>query len=514
VNRVRKVLIVGCRFDEDRRGGARPWRVPQAMAPVFLAGAFDPGACEVRTYSELYSGPLEQRRLLAWPDMLVLSGLQVDFDRFLHLAAYARTLNPAVIVVAGGSIVNVLPRYARRFFDYCCTGPVEEVQGVIADALGPGYVANDPQPRHDLAYFCPVLGMVESSRHCNYRCDFCALSIAPRRYQPGDPEDLRLAILRTGRKVIFFLDNNFYGNNTPAFEGKMRMLAGMKERGELRSWGAEVTMDFFLRERNLDLAKAAGCVALFCGVESFDRDSLLAFNKRQNLVADQIALIHRCLGRGMLFLYGLMLDPTRRTIASLDAEVELVLRSPGLPLPSYITLPIPLLGTRFFFDSLDAGAILPGTRVRDLEGVTLCLRPLEGLDRFQAWWPGVLRLAAGRRARAIRHDLRFLWRYRRTLDGRHRMVSTGSLLGLCLPKYRSRGRTFVSTTERLDPQYQPTFRVDGRWASYFNPTPITEASGELSAAMEEVLAHRPRTSRQGAAVEKDDGAGQVGVAAG
>jgi hypothetical protein len=322
--------------------------------------------------------------------------------------------------------------------------------------------------------------MVESSRHCNFRCDFCAMSIAPSRYQASHPEDIRRAILGTGRKVIFFLDNNFYGNDTRAFEGKLGMLARMKQRGELRSWGAEVTMDFFLRDDNLAQAKAAGCAALFCGVESFDRDSLLAFNKRQNLVADQIALIQHCLGHGMLFLYGLMLDPTRRTIASLDAELEFVLRCAGIPLPSYITLPIPLLGTRFFFESLDAGAILPRTRVRDLEGVTLCLRPLEGLDRFQRWWPSVLRLAAGRRARAIRHDLRFLWRYRRSLDGWRRAVSMGSLLGLCLPKYRSRARTFVSTTERLDPQYQPAFRVDGRWASY-----------ELSSAMEEVLALRP-----------------------
>jgi hypothetical protein len=317
------------------------------------------------------------------------------------------------------------------------------------------------------------------------------MSIAQQRYAALDPAEVRRAILRTGRKSIFFLDNNFYGNDQRVFEQKLRVLSAMTQRGELRSWGAEVTMDFFLREGNLNLAQAAGCSALFCGVESFDRQSLLAFNKRQNLVTDQIALIQRCLEHGVLFLYGLMFDPTRRTLDSLDSELELVLRSPEIPLPSYVTLPIPLLGTRFFFETLDAGAILPHTRVRDLEGVTLCLRPLDGLDRFQAWWPGVLRLTAGRRARAIRHDLRFLWRYRRSLDGWRRLVSLGSLLGLCLPKYRRRDRTFVSTTEGLDPQYRPSFRVDGRWASYFRPTPITDAAGELVPAVEEVLRQRP-----------------------
>lgn len=515
MNGVKKVLIVGCRFDEDRNGGARPWRVPQAMAPVFLAGAFNPRICDVRVYSELFSGPLERRRLLAWPDMLVLSGLQVDFDRFLQLAAYARSLNPAVIVVAGGSLIEILPKYAGQFFDYCCTGPVEDIRGVIVDAFGPDYAAPDPQPRHDLAYFSPILGMIESSRYCNFRCAFCAMSIIPRRYTAFDPAEVRRAILRTGRKTIFFLDNNFYGNDPRVFEQKLCALAAMRQRGELRSWGAEVTMDFFLREGMLDLVQAAGCSALFCGVESFDRANLLAFNKRQNLVTDQIALIQRCLEHGVLFLYGLMLDPTRRTLGSLDSELEFVLRSPEIPLPSYITLPIPLLGTRFFFETLDAKAILPQTRVRDLDGVTLCLRPLEGLDRFQAWWPGVLRLATGRRARAIRHDLGFIWRYRRSLDGWRRVLSVASLLGLCLPKYRRRDRTFVSTTERLDPQYRPTFRVDGRWAPYFRPTPITDAVGELAPAVEEVLRHRPARVTplgQGPAIQEDDRSSQVGIA--
>ncbi len=39
---MKKILIVTCRFDEDRNGGSRPWRVPQAMAAAYLAGGFNP----------------------------------------------------------------------------------------------------------------------------------------------------------------------------------------------------------------------------------------------------------------------------------------------------------------------------------------------------------------------------------------------------------------------------------------------------------------------------------------
>jgi hypothetical protein len=485
MSRIKKVLIVVCRFDEDRNGGSRPWRVPQAMAPVFIAGGFNPKLCDLRLYSELYSGPLEDKKLLAWPDMLVLSGLQVDFDRFLHLTAYARTLNPHVIVVAGGSVVEMLPKFSRPFFDYCCTGAVEEINEVIAEAFGKEYVAEVFAPRHDLAYWNKILGMVESSRYCNFNCSFCALSIKSNAYLHYSPEHVREEIRRTGFKRIFFLDNNFYGNNAHEFNRKLQVLIAMKNAGELATWGAELTADFFLNERNLAPAKAAGCSALFCGVESFDVQSLLSFNKRQNVVTDQVALIRKCLEAGILFLYGLIFDPTHRTLHSIAAELDYVLAHDEIPLPSYFTLPIPLLGTPLFFESLKNGAILPNTRIRDLDAYTLCLRPLEGLQAFSAFWPDFIRLKK-RKAAIIRHEASFLQRYKNFLNRWQKLVSLGNAAVFVLPKYRNYRRTFISATEILDPQYQPAFHLASKFASYFQPTLLTDSTGSLNPQLEEV----------------------------
>ncbi len=486
----KRVLIVACRFDEDRNGGARPWRFPQAMAPVFVAGGFNRRLCDVRIHSELYSGPLEDQRLLAWPHMLVLSGLQVDFDRFLHLTAYARSVNPKVIVVAGGSLVNVLPKFCRQFFDYCCTGPVEEIQQVITDAFGAEYCAPEFTPRHDLAAWGRLLGSVESSRNCNFHCNFCTMSIQNNPYLSVAAPQIRREILSTGRKNIFFLDNNFYGNSPAQFKNKLELLSAMKTDGELRFWGAELTADFFLKEENLKLARSAGCMALFCGVETFDEPSLLSFGKRQNVVSDQQSLIRKCLHAGILFLYGLMLDPSRRSLRSLTAEFEYVLKHDEIPLPSYLTLPIPLLGTPLFFEYLDARTILPQTRIRDLDGTTLALEPLEGLHSFSQWWPGMLRFAGRRRAMA-KHTGRFLRRYNRALGARGKMLALANAATLCMPKYRNRKRTFVSSTEQLDPQYRPAFRVAADFESYFQPVQLTNARGELNPALEEVMRLRP-----------------------
>jgi hypothetical protein len=481
----KKVLIVSCRFDEDRYGAARPWRVPQAMAPAFLSAGFNAALCEIRLYSELYSGPLNDKELLSWPDMLVLSGLQVDFDRFLHLTAYARTLNPKVIVVAGGSLIEVLPKFSSRFFDYCCPGPVEEIREVIRNAFGKSYVAETHNPRHELAYWNKGLAYVESSRYCNFHCNFCTMSIKARPYEIYDADYIRRQILLTGRKRIFFLDNNFFGNDVHKFERKLETLREMKERGELHAWGAELTADFFLKERNLKMAKAAGCRALFCGVESFDQKSLISFDKRQNVAADQVDLIRRCLDSGILFLYGLMPDPTRRTLSSIRNEFEFILNHDEIPLPSYITLPIPLLGTPLFFQYLSNGEILPGTRIRDLDGTTLSLRPLEPLEAFSAFWPDLLRWS-GCKSEMLSRTRRFLRRYREKIDGFEKFVSIGNVATLMLPKYRNKRRTFISSTECLDPQYEPAFRVSSRYESYFKAVVLVDKTGNLNPQLEEL----------------------------
>ena len=41
-------------------------------------------------------------------------------------------------------------------------------------------------------------------------------------------------------------------------------------------------------------------------------------------------------------------------------------------------------------------------------------------------------------------------------------------------------RTFLSTTEALDPAYIPAFRVDTQYEPYFKPTMLTDSRGHLN----------------------------------
>src|SRR5215467_2340719 len=265
----KRILIVNCYFDDDsRHARPRTRKLPKPMGPVYLAGAFAPESCDVSVYCEMYSGPLEDPRLLVWPDMLVMTGLSTSFDRMLHLAAYARTLNENVIVVAGGPAIRALPRYSKRFFDYPCCGDIEELREVIVEAFGKACVAEEMFPRFDLAYWVGRVGELESSRNCNFRCSFCTLSGEGRSYQKYDLEAIRRHILAMGkREFLLFIDNNFYGNERNFFLGRIDLLRELWRANQFGSWSALVTNDFFLREDNLKLARESGCTALFSGVE-------------------------------------------------------------------------------------------------------------------------------------------------------------------------------------------------------------------------------------------------------
>ena len=484
----KRVLIVNVFFDEYRRTTGSPYRVPQAMAPCFLAGAFSARACDVRIYNEQYSGVLRDADLLAWPDMLVLTGLTSAYDRMLHLTAYARSLNPRVVVVAGGPGVRAMPGRSRRFFDYACMGDIEELQSVVREAFGAAYVADEDFPRYDLLEGRRILGYVESSRNCNFSCSFCSLTAEGRGYAKYDLDYIERQILATGKKQIVFIDNNFYGNDRRFFLARLDLLGALYRERRIKGWSALVTGDFFGKTENLELVREAGCKALFSGIESFDTETLLSYNKRQNTLVPQVEMIRNCLEAGIIFAYGVMLDPATRRLADLRREIEFIVGTPEITMPAYFTLVIPLLGTPYFRDCLNKGLLLPNVRLRDLDGVTVAMHPRDPLDdvvRFARDLPSL----RGYRGRVMRQVMGFLAHYRGRLTPLqlYSAVLSGALI--CMETFATSPgsigskrprQTYLAGTEALDPQYTPMIRVAAAFEGHFRPTMVTDESGALA----------------------------------
>ena len=501
-NKIR-VLIINCYLDETRRLTGRPHFVPQAVGPAYLAAAFSREHAELVLYSELHSGPFQDEAMMAWPDMVVITGMTTAFDRMRHMSAYLRTKNPKVVIVAGGQAIRALPVRSREFFDYCCQGDVEELLEVVREVFGERYIDRAMDPRFDLINWAGFLGYVESSRNCNFKCSFCTMTGEGNQYSTYDLDHLRRQIEAVGyRTCILFVDNNFYGDNRDYFLAKLDLLKHFWKKKAFGGWSALVTNDFFARKDNLQLAKASGCLALFSGVESFDADQLIRFRKRQNLILPQVETIRNCLDSGIVFQYGVIFDTTKRTVAEIHDEIAFITGTPEIPLPAFMNLSIPILRTPYFYECLNENLLLPYVKLRDMDGNTLVSKPKDPIADVVQFLHDMPTLR-GYKRRIMRHTLNFYRRYRKALTVPQMISAIGNATLLCLPalahnhgtvfRFRKRiePRTYVTGTESVGPLYRPFFPVAERYRHYFEPTMITDANGGLC---DEVRADLERTT--------------------
>ncbi|CAA0104839.1 Hopanoid C-2 methylase [BD1-7 clade bacterium] len=492
----KKVLIVNGYFDSTRKAAKRPWKVPQAMAPMFLSGAFNDEYVDIRVHNEQALGPVDPA-LLSGIDMLVLSGLNSAFDRYLHLTAYAKTQNLNVIVVAGGGPVRILPELSKRYFDYVCLGDVEQIQDAIKDAWGSQYVCplmvetGFALPKYALGNTRSRLKYVETSRNCNFQCDFCSLTGENNAYMKYSLEYIERQFReQPGGDLYAVIDNNFYGNSRRHFEQKIALMESIKndwhKQGKSLSWAALVTSNFF-NEKNLSMVKKAGCDYLFTGIESFNQEFHKNHNKHQNTLNSQVDIIRQCLDAGIAMFYGYMLDVVNSSVEDLKDEIDYMLDNHDIPLPSYFSLPIPMLGTPFFYEQLENDKILPNVRLCDLDDTTLSLRPKSSIEetlKFTRYIEGL----SGDKSRVFMHSVKHTYRRRRSLRLRQHLVATVPALLLTaqqsLVKRKggaaSQQRTHLAGTDLLHESYKPEMTVDSRYQAYFEPTYLTDANGDIT----------------------------------
>lgn len=493
----KKILIINCYFPEARESIRRSNEVPDTAAPALLGGYFNPENCELKLYNEVNSGFIEvyQPELLQWPDMVVLTSLSGAFDRLLHVTAYVKSYNSSVIVVAGGHGVRSLPNYSKQFFDYTCTGDVEQIQEVIQESMGAQYLADVFTPRYDLAYWMRQLGYAESTRNCNFRCGFCSLTAAGRPYQVTPDDYLERQLDTIGKRfALVFNDNQLMGDGNKTFERRVQQVKRRIDAGQFQHWFGFVTDTFFWDDANIKLAKDTGCISLFVGVESFvDQVWLDKINKNQNAKQNQVELIAKCLDAGILFKYGLVFDPTERTTEQMYNEMDVICDNPEIPLPLFTFTATPYPGTPMFREKVENRQILPNTKMRDLESSTLCVKPIQPVDEVVQF------IKTGKnfrnyRSRVYKHQLQFLKRYKNSLSWKQKIYSNMCVTATLFPRAFSspfsytktlRPRTHISTTDRLDDVYTPCLPISSKYESYFKPTILVDHGCEINPLLQD-----------------------------
>jgi hypothetical protein len=247
----------------------------------------------------------------------------------------------------------------------------------------------------------------------------------------------------------------------------------------------------------LELAVESGCGGLFCGVASFDHQTLAQFNKQQNTRMPQVELIQKSLHANIPFHYGIVFDFTTRTIDDLAREWDLIVETAEIPLPSFITLAIPLIKTPLFHDCVAQKRFMPHFGLRDLDGSTFTLKPRNKLSEAVDFLERLKHLR-GYTLKILKHIERFYQIYKNCLPLHNFALSQYGAFLLGAPRLSTQqigappgflfpsgnGRcTFVGATAPLDATYRPAFAIDPRYGHYFKPTPFTNSEGDICEAL-------------------------------
>ena len=499
-----RVLVLCTHFRCDRTK-RRSRDLLQPMAGVHVASLIDEDFYELSLYHENWHGPYDTRRPERY-DVVFLSGLQADFDRMRQLSYHFR--RHGAVVVAGGNVCSMFPTFAARFFDVVCVGGVDSVRDVLRDFSLGRVKAIYRSPQERITRYSVNYGLlqragitlpghlIESSRGCSFRCKFCVIPAEGVPHTIYEFAALSEAIdaavaaspwysLRRLYPFFWFVDNNLSDSR----EHLLRLCDFLGRHKKVRAWGGLVTQNT-LKDRALMMRLAASkCVVLFAGVESLDPAFLRRQNKKQNLanrtsIVDDILFAERL---GITINYSYLFDPRHATVAEMRRQIDALVRSDGLPLPSFFSVVLPLAGTESFWESVEVGELRPNLRMRDLDGetvayarladaepeITAFLRMLSDapgrlVDRKRLLWSTLCRL------RNLRRWNPLLW---------YLVYANNFRLFLLAKSYRGAvRRSYLAGVDPLDPQYSeypPDISAEDK-ARYFEPIRLTDKRGNLA----------------------------------
>lgn len=275
-------------------------------------------------------------RIKPLPDDISADLIALSVDTFSAARAYQlaeRFRSEGKTVVLGGIHVTSVPEEAKQHSDAIVIGEAEDTWPRLVEDfkqvnLKPVYRSNQPalstfDPNHPAIRtgYLP-LGIMETSRGCQHRCDFCSVKVL----YPGAVRRKPLAlveqeIMTSPHKLLFFVDDNLYSDQT-YFLGLMRLL-----RKHHKRWAAQVSLEIAQSEQMLRIAKRSGGVLLLIGLESLTDDSLRQMGKKHNRQTDLRQLVQRIQRHGLLlygtFVFGYEGDTPERVRQVLDFGMSL-----------------------------------------------------------------------------------------------------------------------------------------------------------------------------------------------
>ena len=264
----------------------RTWQMEPL--PAAMLSALLPLEVERRFYDDRMEGiPFDEPT-----DLVMISVETYTAKRAYQIASEYRTRG--VPVVMGGFHATLCPEEVAQYCESIVIGEAEEVleelmedyrsgtpKKIYRSAARPKSLTTAPDRTLFKGKKYLPLRLVEFSRGCRFKCDFCAIQSyfdSTHNHRPVDQVIEEVKRVRNGRQLIFFIDDNLTSSLDEAKE-LMRALIPLRIR-----WVSQSAINVAFDEEALELMKRSGCQGILIGLESLSPVSLKEMNKSFNLM--------------------------------------------------------------------------------------------------------------------------------------------------------------------------------------------------------------------------------------
>lgn len=221
-------------------------------------------------------------------DLVAISSYTTSINRAYYISSLYREKN--IPVVLGGIHATFFPEEAMQYVQTVAVGKAEGLWlEIISDFndgnLKPVYYSNEnvrlcftPDRNIYKKYKYPIATII-ASMGCPHRCSFCDIPVTNKEYYLRDVDEIIEDLKRVHQDFFIFNDDNFIGS-TDAHKARVaELLKKIIANGIRKKWMCVTSINISAYENILDLAKKAGCVMMFIGIESFKKDELSVYNK-------------------------------------------------------------------------------------------------------------------------------------------------------------------------------------------------------------------------------------------
>jgi radical SAM superfamily enzyme YgiQ (UPF0313 family) len=199
-------------------------------------------------------------------------------------------------VVMGGVHPTLVPEEVMHYAEAIVVGEGEDLWPVLIADFMEGRLKRiyKTASRPDISEVLPdrsifgnrkyfPLGLIDASRGCTYKCDFCTIQEffdSTQNWRGIDAllEDIKR--VRRKNKLFFFVDDNIIANTEKA-HSFFEALIPLKIK-----WLSQADISITYDEETLKLMKASGCEGILIGFESFNVNNLKKLNKGFNADRD------------------------------------------------------------------------------------------------------------------------------------------------------------------------------------------------------------------------------------